>query len=119
MERFETYLEAFDGTRGWAEIRPLFDDAFHPDAVFVTADGEMNKEQWAEMAKGLADRGAVASDFEITGGEGDTIYYKVTITAGDDEPLHLAATGTLEDGRLIRVEPMDPAAYSTMIERSR
>ena len=52
MEKFSTYLAAFDGTSEWADIEPLFDDLFHQDLVVTTADGEMNREQWAGMAKG-------------------------------------------------------------------
>lgn len=119
MEKFAKYLAAYDGTRKWPEIQPLFDDLFHPDCVYVTADGELTKEQWAEMAKGLAAKGATASDFEVTGEDADTFYYKLTLSLGEDEPLHLTAKGTLKDGQIVRVEPVDPAAYSAMVQRSR
>ena len=119
MEKFKKYLDAFDGTAAWSEVRPLFDETFHPNCVFVTAAGEMNRAQWAEMAKGLAAKGATATDFEVTGAEGDAFYYKVTITVGEDAPMHLTAKGHLKDGQIIRVAPVDPAAYATMVERSR
>jgi hypothetical protein len=119
MEKFAKYLAAYDGTREWTEIQPLFADAFHPDCVFVTADGDMGKEQWEDMAKGLAAKGATAKDFEVTKEDGDERYYNVTITVPGAEPLYLTSKGTVRDGRLVRVEPVDPAAYSTMVERSR
>ena len=118
MEKFERYLAAFDGSTDWRTIAPLFDDAFHDDAVFVTADAELDKVQWAAMAKGLREKGSVISDFEVTEGEGDSIYYKVTVTPAGGHPMHLAARGTLKDGQLLRVEPVDPAAYSEMVQRS-
>ena len=62
MKKFEKSLAAIDGTKEWSDIRPLFDDVFHPDCVFVTADGDFSKEQWAEMAKGLVAKGVVSKE---------------------------------------------------------
>ena len=117
-DKFETYLGAFDGTNDWSAISPLFDAVFHPDAVFVTADGELNKAQWAEMARNLASKGATASDFEVTGEEADSFYYTVTINVGD-EPMHMTAKGTVRDGQLALVEPIDPSVYSAMVDRAK
>jgi hypothetical protein len=119
MEKFEAYLGAFDGSPGWAEVEPLFDDAFHPDLVVVTADGELDKDQWKAMAEGLAERGAVVSDFEVKSEDAGSAYYKVTISVEGEEPMHLTAKAALEDGRLLRVEPVDPAAYSDLVDHSR
>jgi hypothetical protein len=118
MEKFAEYLAAFDGATDWESVAPLYDAAFHDEAIFVTADGEYGKAEWVEMVKGLRAKGAVASDFEVTDAHGDTILYKVTITAGGAEPMHLAARGTIRDGQLARVEPIDPGAYSEMVRRS-
>ena len=119
MDKVTRYFTALEGARDWAAVQPLFDDAFHPDCVIVTADGEYDKERWAEMAASLVGKGATVSGFEVTGTEGDSISYKLTITVGEDAPLHMAAKGTLRDGRLVRVEPVDPTVYSTIVERSR
>ncbi len=119
MEKFKKYLAAYDGAAEWSQVQPLYDDLFHAYCVFVTAEGELNKAQWAEMTKGLAAKGAVASGFEVTGVEQDSFYYKLTIAVGEDEPLHLTAKATVKDEQLIRIEPVDPALYSTMVERSR
>jgi len=118
MEKFARYLAAVDGTNDWATIGPLFDDAIAPDCIFVTDEGEHDKTYWTGVVKGLVEKGAVASDLEVTRQEGDVAYYHLTITIGDDEPLDMAAKGTLRDGRLTRVEPIDPAVYSRMVERS-
>ncbi len=118
MERFKRYLAAVDGSSDWDTVQPLFDDAFDADCIFVTADGEMTKSQWAEMAKGLVAKRAAVSDLEITPQGGDTIVYKLTVTQSGGEPMHLAARGTVKDGRLLRVEPVDPSAYSEMVHRS-
>lgn len=119
MEKFAKYMAAVDGGSDWATVQPLFDDAFDPECIFVTADGEYDKQQWSEMARGLVENGAVASGFEITRREGDAAYYKLTVTVGDGEHLHMTAKGALRDGRLVRVEPVDPSVYSTMVEQSR
>ena len=71
------------------------------------------------MAQGMVDKGATVSGFEVTGAEGDSVSYKLTITLGEDEPLHMAAKGTLREGRLVRVEPVDPTVYATLVERAR
>jgi hypothetical protein len=118
MEKFERYLAAVDGSTDWATVQPLFDDAFDDECVFVTADGEMNKQQWAEMAKGLVAKRSAVSDLEISAQGDDTIVYKLTVTPSGGEPMHLAAKGTVRDGRLLRVEPVDPSAYSEMVHRS-
>ena len=118
MEKFAAYMAAIDGQSDWGTIEPLFDDAIDPDCVFVTADGEYDKDQWAETVKGLIEKGAVASGFEVTSQEGDTAYYQVDITVGGDR-LHMTSKGTLKDGRLVRVEPVDPSVYSELVERGR
>lgn len=116
MEKFATYLAAVDGTNDWATVKPLYDDAFDADCVFVTADGEHDKASWSVMVQGLLERRAVASDFEITHQDGDLVYYQLTVTVPGEEPLHTKARGTLKDGRLVRVEPLEPEQYSTMVE---
>ena len=118
MDRFKTYIAAVDGSNGWEVIEPLFMDAFHPDGVVVTADGEMDRDGWATMAQGLVARGASISGFEVTSQSDDSVAYRMTIDFPDAESMHLAATATLEDGRFIRVEPMDPARYSELVQRS-
>ena len=45
--------------------------------------------------------------------------YLFTVSVEGDDPMHLTAKGTLEDGRLLRVEPVDPAAYSDLVDHSR
>jgi len=118
MEKFKKYLDAYDGSAGWDDIGPLFDDLFHDDLVVVTADSEMNKEQWAEMAQGLVARHATASGFEITT-EGDgTMEYRLTLNVGDDDPIHMQAKATIVDGQIARVEPANPDAYSEMVDRA-
>jgi len=119
MERFAKYMAAMDGTNDWSVIGPLYDDAIDPDCVFITADGEYDKAQWAETVRKLVDRGAIASGYEVTRAEGDTAYYEVTVAVAGEEPLHMAAKGTLREGRLVRVEPVDPAVYSSLVERSK
>jgi hypothetical protein len=118
MEKFEQYMAAFDGATDWDAVAGLFDETFHDDAVFVTADGEMSKQQWAEMSKGLREKGAVISGFQITKTDGDTIYYEVTVTPGGEKPLELKAKGTVKDGQVWRVEPLDPSKYSDLVQRS-
>jgi len=102
-DKFETYLAAYNGANDWSAIRPLFDALFHPDAVFVTADGELNKAQWAEMHRNLVAKGAKTSDIEVTGEEADSFYYRVTVNMGD-EPMHVTAKGTVRDGQLALIE---------------
>lgn len=118
MDKFVKYISAIDGTRSWSDIKPLFNDLFHPSCVFVTADGELNREQWAEMAKGLVSKRATASDFEVTGKDDDSFYYKLTVTVEGNSML-LTARGTTKDGQVIRVEPVDPGSYSDLVEKSR
>ena len=119
MEKFATYLAAVDGTNDWTTVKPLYDDAFDEDCVFMTADGEHDKASWSLMVQGLLARRAVASDLEVTHQDGDVAYYQLTITVPGEEPMHTKAKGTLKDGRLIRVEPVDPQQYSNLVEMSK
>ncbi len=112
---FAKYIAPVYGARTWDEVEPLFDDAFDAECVFVTADGEMNKKQWAEMAQELVATGATASGFKVTGEEGESRYLRSHHRQGT--PPH-DREGTLKDGRLVKVEPVDAAVYSEMVERS-
>ena len=114
MHQFAKYLHAIDGTRTWSEIEPLFDDAFDASATFVTADGEVDLAHWKQMAHALVDRGTVISDFQITTSDGETAVYSLTLTAPGGDPLQMAATAQLRDGKVARVEPTDPATYSRL-----
>ena len=119
MDKFTTYLAAVDGSNDWSTIGPLFMDAFDPDCVVVTAAGEVDRDGWASMAQGLVASGASISDFEASAPTGDSFVYKMTLNVPGEQPLSLAARGTLKDGRLFRVEPVDPAQYSALVDRSR
>jgi hypothetical protein len=118
MHQFAKYLHAIDGTRTWSEIEPLFDDAFDPSATFVTADGEVDLGHWKQMAHALVDRGTVISDFQITTSDGETAAYSMTLTAPGDQPMQLAATARLRDGKVAHVEPADPAAYAELFAKN-
>lgn len=115
QEKFAAYFDANDGSRDWARIEPLFDDLFHDDCVFITADGELGKGDWAEMASRNVAQGISASNFEITADDGKTLSYNVTITMADGEALDLTQKGTISGAQLIRIEPEDPSALSRLV----
>lgn len=60
----------------------------------------------------------VTGNAHAWGQEGDSRYYEVTVTV-DDEAMHMTARGTVEDGRLVRVESVDPDVYTALVERSK
>jgi hypothetical protein len=111
-------MNTVDGTRSWEEVEPFFEAAFHPDATFETADGTLNRSEWKEIARGLVERGAVISGFELRTTDGKTAAYRLTLAVGDDAPLELAATGRFVDDLVIHVAPADPASYSELVARS-
>ena len=117
MEKFERYLASVNESDDWQAVKPYYDDAFHPDLVVVTADGEMNKAQWESMSESLVTRGGGVSDFEILARDGDEVHYRLSVRVGDNE-MQMTAKGTMEDGRLKRVEPIDPERYSELVRRS-
>ena len=43
-ERLRAYFAAADGTFSWDSLKPLFDEAFHPDPETVTPDGIHSKD---------------------------------------------------------------------------
>ena len=119
MEKFKTYIASVDGKNGWDVIEPLYNEAFDPDAVIRTADGEFDRAAWATMAQGLVAKRARISELEITATGDDTVAYRMRIDIPGADSMELAATATLRDGRFLRVEPTDPKAYSNLVERSR
>lgn len=118
MQKFVEYMNAVDGTRSWEEMEPLFVEAFHPDATYETADGVLDFAQWREMAKGLIGRGTVISDFELKTSDGVNAVWRLTLTAGEEAPLELAAAGRFSGERVIHVAPTDLDAYSAMVAQS-
>jgi hypothetical protein len=116
MEKFRPYFEAFSTATDWSEVRPAFNDVFHPDLLVVTPDGELNKGQWEETVKGLLVNGVKATDFVVAKEEGDTVYYGMTLTFPDGEQLHPSSKVTIKDGQVIHLEPVDPAAYSKIVQ---
>lgn len=118
MEEFRRYFEAFSRATEWSEVQPAFNDAFHPDLHVVTPDGELNKAQWEETVKGLLVKGAKATEFEVAKEEGDKVYFSMTLTFPDGEQLYPSSKVTIKDDQVVRVEPVDPAAYSKLVENS-
>ena len=118
MEKFRRYFEAFSAATEWSEVQPAFNDVFHPDLRVVTPEGKLNKGQWEETVKGLLAKGVKATDSEVAKEEGDTVYYSMTLTFPEGEQLHPSSKVTIKDGQVVRVEPVDPAAYSRLVENS-
>ncbi len=116
QDKLTRYFDAMDGSHGWEDIAPLYDEVMHDDVVIVTADGDRTKEQWAETVRGLLAKGARVSDVEMTEPAGDEFHYKLTITVGDTV-MNPASKATIKDGRLARVEPVDPGVYSEIAAR--
>lgn len=117
MQALADYLAAVDGTNDWSVVGPLFDAAFDDEAVVVTADGEYSKAQWGAMAQNLVSKGATVSPLEVIDEEGDSSLYRITVSVGG-ETLVMTARATLRNGRILRVEPVDPTAYSDLVDRS-
>lgn len=113
QKNLAAYFAAFDGSKDWAKAETIYNDLFHPEGKLVTKDGEKTIEEWRAVAKGLVEGGAKASAYEDRAGETpDTFYYKVTLTLADGKVLSPASKATVKDGKLARVEPVDPATYS-------
>ena len=79
----------------------------------------MDRDGWSAMAQGLVAKGARVASLETTDATGDTVAYRMTIEIPGADAMQLAARATLRDGRFVRVEPTDPAAYSELVEQSR
>ena len=113
-ERFKAYFEAFDGNATWDSMKPLFDELMHRDLKIVTADGVLTKDQWEQAVKGLLAQGAKSSDIEISSDQDDTVYYRLTVTLGNGTTMLPSSKGTIKDGQVIHIEPVDPEVYSNM-----
>ncbi len=113
-ERLKAYFEALDENATWDSVKPLFDDMMHQDLKVVTADGVLTKNQWEQAVKGLVAQGAKSSDIEISSDQDDTVYYRLTVTMGNGTTMQPSSKGTIKDGQIIRVEPVDPEVYSNL-----
>ena len=116
IEKFRSYLEAFDGNTTWDSLRLLFEEIMHPDLTVVTADGTLTRDEWEQAIKGLLSKGTKASDIEIKADQDDTIYYQFKFTMSDGTTAQLSSKGTVKDGKLIHVEPVDPEVYSNLTQ---
>ena len=105
MEKLRRYLESFDGLSNWDVVGPLCEDAFHADLVYVTANGELTKDAFREVAKNILATGVKVSDVHIEETEPNRIEFGTTVTAADGTVTKTAATGTLAGGRVVRVQP--------------
>ena len=114
MEKLRQYFEAF-GSADWNTVGPLFEDVFHDDLVIVTADGELGKDEWRTDVQRAVAAGTKISDIEMHRDTDDTFHYSATITEGDGKVIKISSTGTIKDGKLARVQPLDPAAYSQFV----
>ncbi|MCP4303687.1 MAG: hypothetical protein GY788_02170 [bacterium] len=114
MQTLADYFGKMDGTVSWTDVEPLFNAAMHDDCVFVTADGEVTKDKWAGVVKGFLEKGVVASDYEPQPVVDGAFHYRVKLTLSDGTPMQLAAKGYIKDGKIVRVEPIDPEAYAQL-----
>ena len=46
------------------------------------------------------------------------MYYELTVTV-DDEAMHTTAMCTVKDGRLVRVERLDPNLYKVLVDSAK
>ena len=76
----------------------------------------MNKGQWEETVKGLLVKGVSATGFEVAKEEGDAVFYSMALAFPDGEQLRPSSKVTIKNGRVIRVEPVDPAVYSRLAQ---
>lgn len=111
IQALQAYLEAINGHTTWSELEPLFDQAIHKDIVLVSAQGDLNFEQWKQAVRGLLRKGAKSSDFRYFSPDANTAFYRVTLTLRDGSVLRPVSKGWFEDGKLIRIEPVDSSVY--------
>jgi hypothetical protein len=114
MKILQNYFDGINESSDWAALQPAFDAAFHPDLVILTSEGERNRQQWVEAVTALLAEGTKTSDFEVTGREGDTVFYRVTLTKQDGTKFQAFSKGFLKDGKFVRVEPVDSDAHARM-----
>ena len=71
------------------------------------------------LSETFCSRVAVEGKNHVTREDGDSFYYELDLGVPGEETMHLTAKGTLKDGRMVRVDPIDPARYSELVEHSR
>ena len=114
VESTKSYLEAFDGNATWDSIKPLFDEVMHPALQVVTAEGILTRGEWEQAVRGMLARGMKASEIEIRADEDGTIFYQLVVTMSDGTKLQPASKATTKGGKIIHIEPVDPAIYSDL-----
>ena len=114
VESTKSYLEAFDGNATWDSIQPLFDEVMHPELKVVTADGILTRDEWEQAVRGMLARGMQASEIQIRADQDGTIFYQLAATMSDGTTLQPASKATAKDGKIIHIEPVDPAVYTDL-----
>ncbi len=112
---FKAYFATADGTATWDSMKPHFDWVFHDDLVVVTADGEIDRARWAAAVQKMLAAGDKISDADVHTHTDGAIHYTGTLTEGDGTVIKIDSTARIKDGKIVRIEPLDPATYSKMI----
>ena len=112
-KHFRNYFAAFTGSATWDDLKPHFDLVFHEDLIVKTANGEIDRDGWEMAVKGLLASGSKGKIDSIRF-DGETLFYAGTISLDDGSTMRPLSKGTVKDGKLILVEPMNPMEYTSI-----
>lgn len=112
-QAFRAYFDAFTGSASWEELEPHFEAVFHDDLVVKTANGELDRAGWKSAVQALLASGAKGKVDSLRR-DGDKIIYAATLTKADGTEMRPLSKGTIQDGKVIRVEPMNPIEYTNI-----
>jgi len=110
-ENFRAYFEAFTGSASWEDLEPHFERVFHDDLSVKTANGELDREGWKESVKLLLAAGTTVKIDSIRF-DGQSLFYSAVITKADGTVMKPMSKAAVQDGKLVRVEPINKLEYT-------
>jgi len=117
MRLLTTYFAQFDGKTTWKEAHPFVERLFHPDLTGVTGKGEIHREDYEKSVKEFLENGGTVDMMKLEKVH-EGIRYELVFHFPDGSTDRTRTLGKFSDGRLIRVEPDDPAVYNKLLHQS-
>ena len=105
-----------------AEAERVFDDLFHPDVRIVGKRTNYNFTEWKKWYQHSIQNN-LQVDMEhlqvLKAGQNCIIQWKISIHNPDNNTrVSHTAKGLFQNGQLIQTEPLDPAVYDIMTQKS-
>eukprot|EP00566_Odontella_aurita_P029368 CAMPEP_0113586740 /NCGR_PEP_ID=MMETSP0015_2-20120614/34470_1 /TAXON_ID=2838 /ORGANISM="Odontella" /LENGTH=145 /DNA_ID=CAMNT_0000492221 /DNA_START=113 /DNA_END=550 /DNA_ORIENTATION=+ /assembly_acc=CAM_ASM_000160 len=117
MNRLATYFSYYDGHHTWEDLRPIVEDLAHPDLSVITGKGTLNRHDFLGYVERLIGSGSTIDVVQMISVPPDGIHHTIDVYERDGGTVRrLVSVCRFRDGRMIRVEPSNPADYNVVYD---